>query len=386
MLLWFIGCDLLWDSEPAAPPPPLATADRLPSVPEEQGLPSASAKARPPWYPGTAYAPQAEESVRLSAVPATGEVEGLVTCGIEADYQDPRGLFGQFSAPDLTTELTLGDASVKAHGPDDSRAMRVSAALVRLAPGDPIQVTIFDRDVFKTDQVEVLNGSYEGSFPFELKGSTSSASCEIVPREKVEALVGPLIDEAHAGIQLWQVSLKPDLQLRQLAGPEGRPRDALVESAALVGWQDERIQHLLNEHDKLVSAYKEALTGELAAAAQDSIQFEGLTLSEGQLLCGRDGQAYSTIGGACAVVLTVDGQGQLNWPLEGLSLVWSYGVEGLEISGLGQGEDYVSSPTIPVAGPTTAVFTTLFPTDPEGPTYLRSGSPGSYQYLLLTES
>lgn len=358
----------------------------MPTAPEAQGEPAQSNAARPDWERGAAYAPQADPSVRLSAVAATGEVKGLVTCGVEADHQDPQGLFGKFRDPDLTTELTLDSAEIKAHGPEDNRTMRISAPLIHLVGGEAVQVKVYDRDVFKIQHIETLKGSYEGAFPFDLTGVKATAHCELVPQAVTEELAEPIIHEAHLGILAWEDSLRPDLQASDLGGPSGRPREAMRESAALLGWQDPRVQHLLEEHDRLVESYEALLTEQLLQATASSSTYQGVRINEARLLCGSAGNPYTIHPGTCAVSVQADGQGELAFPLTGISLVWSYGIRELELAGTGLAPDHKALPTVTVDGPTDLILVTVAPTDRAGPMYLRTGSPGSYQYLAVANS
>lgn len=385
MLLLALGCVLLDDTPPVRqpPPPPPPQGNALPAAPAQPSAPAASAQSRPDWVAGTAYAPQADTSIRLSAQPATGEVKGLVTCGVEADHQDPKGLFGKFRDPDLTVELTLGVAEIKAHGPEDSRTMRVSAPLVHLVGGEAVKVTVYDRDVFKTQHIETLTATYDGAFPFSLTGTTSNATCELVPWEVVEALAAPLIAEAHGGLEAWRSTLKPDLQAYDLAGPSGRPLEAMVESAALVGWADERVLHLLAQHDTLIAAYEADLTGQLQAAQADRAQYGTLLLDQPRLLCGGAGASYTTMPGACAVAVQATGNASLTFPVPDLAVVWATGVASLDLAGTGEDEGYASSPTATIEGSATVVLVTMESVG-DDEVWLRVGAPGAFQYVPVS--
>jgi hypothetical protein len=383
MLLLVLGCVFWDDPPPVRQPPPPVQSDALPAAPTQPSAPAASDKARPDWVAGTAYAPQAPTSIRLSAQPATGEVKGLVTCGVEADHQDPKGLFGKFRDPDLTVELLLGVAEIKAHGPEDSRTMRVSAPLIHLAGGEVVKVTVYDRDVFKTQHIETLTGTYDGAFPFSLTGTTSNATCELVPWAVVESMAAPLIAEAHAGLEIWETSLAPDLQAYDLGAPSGRPLEAMIESAALVGWADERVQHVLAEHDILISAYEADLSAQLKAAQADRAQYGTLLLDQPRLLCGGAGASYTTMPGSCAVAIEVAGNGSLSFPVTDLAVVWATGVANLDLAGTGLDEDYVSSPTASIEGNATVVLVSMQSVG-DGDVWLRVGAPGSFHYVPVS--
>ena len=342
--------------------------------------PVASAKARPEWHPGTQYAPQAGPEIRLSAKPATGAVEGLVTCEVEADHLDPKGLFGKFRDPDLTVELSIGSAAIKAHGSEDSRTMRINAPLISLNGGEPVKVEVYDRDVFKTEHIETLKIAYGGAFPFDIKGTTATAHCELVPRNVVEALALPLLEESYAGVRAWEENLVPDLQAQDLSGPSGRPLEALIAGAALVGWADERVQHLVEEHDKRVLEYETALTEQLQAAATTSVTADGLTFSEPRILCGAASSEYVSVPHACAVTVQVDGNGELAFASSNAALVWSYGVRPLQLVGFLEGE-FVSAPSVTINGPTTAVFATMEHTKPDDEAWLQIRHDEGFSYV-----
>ena len=379
--MWLLLACSMGESEVLRePPPPQLDRDVLPRAPEAMSNPAASAKARPDWYPGTQYAPQAGPEVRLSTKPAAGAVEGLVTCEIEADHQDPKGLFGSFRDPDLTAELRIGNAEIKAHGSEDSRTMRINAPLISLNGGEPVKVEVYDRDVFKTEHIETLKSAYAGAFPFDIKGTTATAHCELVSRDAVEALALPLLEEAHQGVRAWDDSLVPDLQARDLNGPSGRPLEALTAGAALVGWADERVRYLVEEHDRQVLAYETALTEQLQAAAKPLVTADGLTFSEPQVLCGAAGSNYVSVPHACAVTVQVDGAGELVFANNDAALVWSYGVRPLQLVGSIDGE-FVSTPKVTVSGPTTAVFATMEHTKPEDEAWLQIRHDAGFSYL-----
>ena len=376
----------------AAPVAPVAPT--LPAPPAEAGQPAQSLAARPAWESTAQYAPQAPASVRLNTAAHQGTADGLVTCLVEADARDPQGIFGVFAAPDLNARVVLGEAHMFAVGPEDSRSMRISAPLIHLEPGTPIQIAVEDRDVFKTEAVETVTGTYGGSLPFSIAGSRISADCGLVPADKVEELAAGLLAEVHIGLQGWDRSAHPDLQTRDLGGPELAVRQSLRESAGLVGWHDPRVVHLVTEHDRIMARYEAALTrslAEVAAAAGDTwVDIGSLDARRGTLRCGEGATRLGGTAEGCSVILPIRAETPtpIEWPgtlgsAISAELVWSRGRAEVQLAGQVTEEafsDTLASPVPP--GEHTLVLATPWAASPEAPVLVRVLGPlGEWHYI-----
>lgn len=210
----------------------------------------------------------------------------MVRCLVRSELRESR-LCARATLPDLQGVLRLGATEQAAVGPDHQDTLLFTAPLVRLGPGDTIELEIADRQAFGTRAPGTLKASHR-AFPVELQGPGLQARCAWVPREELERALERPLDEAHANLQGWRPAPRLSDASLEPPAPAQAARIALREAAALVGWDDPRVAPLVEAWDARLALHEHRLAVEVQARRAElptgfSSPAPGLTWAPGWL-------------------------------------------------------------------------------------------------------
>jgi hypothetical protein len=228
----------------------------------------------------------------------------MLACKVATDRKELKLAFNAqgeaTTRADLNVELTLESPrtpriEVTVKGPDDRGYACATLPLVDLAPGGALRVHVEDRGVFTTDaDLGVVRLVLDPTKPLVASNGDFGIECRRVPRAVVEDQAA----KALALLDLVTAWLDRNLLVDLEATGWGRltltiARDALVDVAAWVGWDDPRvllrIERLVALERRLDREMQEELTKAAAAWPKglapldgDRISVEALFLSGGE--------------------------------------------------------------------------------------------------------
>lgn len=251
-----------------------APGPRLPplvdSVPERLGTPAQSEAMRPAFsYYASRYAPPYAYGSRVYGlaqdVGDSDSVVGLICEITSGDQRDEPG----GGVPDLSVSVTLTQGKQKPirfyeKDGEDEDTMYFSIPLVRLAKGDRLSVSLIDRDVIFDEGIETLDATFQGQYPWIVKGKIASMECRPVSRDLSERLVNNYREQVDAALTEMD-GMRPDLVQDDfgLGGSYdiglGRTQRALDDLAGYTGWDDPRVQRRIERMKALADMIEKDL-------------------------------------------------------------------------------------------------------------------------------
>ncbi|MCB9718154.1 MAG: hypothetical protein H6712_30170 [Myxococcales bacterium] len=291
-------------SRPAGSPesalwePPPAELDPVPR-PEALGTPASSNAARPSWAPRVAYAPQvANKPALLELATATTAEQVLLICRVEASISG----VDSYSRAEPYLRLRLpGRGRPEVSNRDRGRGELVSAPVVSLTKGERLEASLAEKDLFSDDPLGRVSGTYGGSLPLTFGGRLMTVECRGVPREVVERELEPALRRIDERLARMITNDPPRLDTVDFGmGPEGPSGTAnvqagLEDAAALVGWDDPRVQARRARLEEVEAAFTRGIATQVERAkavvvegppwelGRGALRIEGLRLA-----CGRE--------------------------------------------------------------------------------------------------
>ncbi len=263
--------------EPAKPPAEPA--------PAQLGSPAASKAAAPGWWmrwprikQRPEYAPQPHSPGELfdAADEKPGQLESiadaLLACRLEAGkFFEKKGVQliepGAFAEADLLAAAAVKPASsapglvTTARGKEDTNRMFFTVPLAKMARGDALVINVFDRDVMTVKAIEQLTLAFDGATPIRARGERAAAECRVLPRPWLEAQLAEKLKKLDAELETYDDRYHPHLPGRGLTheiGPAAHGdflRGRIDQAAALVGWDDPRINKRVKRLQAIVARF-----------------------------------------------------------------------------------------------------------------------------------
>lgn len=319
------GCCVPMPSSPApgttAPtPPPPGPSDRPTPATPAPGARGALASGPPvePSSSGASFNTGLEHRVGVNLVPQLDdawELFGSLTDGPGEDTVSGGLLLCDLrlpgtpmfrSRPDIQARFDIaGGLRILADAHNNRDSAVLSAPLGTLTRGDPIKVTVMDRDLFSRD--DLIDGAqtvYQGHFPLVLTGIADKlhGTCRHVDAATVSRRLTPALVEARATLAALEARVRGGVDL---AAPDlGYPwtehlalQGGIDSVAALVGWTQADSAALRASFSALRNDWRtvaaagaaDALAG--AALLGGSFGWGPVTVGPVVRLCGQDAAA-----------------------------------------------------------------------------------------------
>ena len=260
---------------PASAPPAAATAEESPAAAPASKAAPAPAPAPPLNIPAGAPAwasplaaahPQPAEPAEifdaLRLAPAADETLSNIVLICRARAV---GMFDAFRGPDITLNVTVGDApAVSFRGAENTYTAYLALRLASLARGTTLQVSAYDRDAMSREHIGSAKLIFSGKFPLRHDGPHLKLECRAALPGSADALMSDEVRKTAALFRKAPGDLRPmpgalDWGLKR--SPITRLRIQITGEAALVGWSDSRVRahlgelaHLQRRWDKLAAA------------------------------------------------------------------------------------------------------------------------------------
>ncbi|MCP4922195.1 MAG: hypothetical protein GY913_35285 [Proteobacteria bacterium] len=265
----------------------------------EPGTPAASQYHRPSWATHSGYAPSPPSDILREGQAYTGPiVDGLLTCSMTTTYRGYRqGVIASLMnhdtrSPDSDGLIWQDSQYVVTSGPSNSSRGTFGAAKISAEDGDPLKLTLQDRGFFRSHQYDVLTASYGGELPVTLVGTSSEATCSLVPRSVVETYTKRAVAACKPGMDDLAARV-PDLQAMDFGRQvELDPRPNIQDVAGLVGWDDPTVRGLVDQVEASDERFQTAL-GEAMVAHRPQMgtnaELGGLFVEPAVMECARFG-------------------------------------------------------------------------------------------------
>lgn len=237
-------------ARPVAPvqagrPAPRSAARELP-VTVAVAAPTPAAPAWAPEHPQPVRPAELFQALKLARVAGGEAADLVVSCQATA-----KGRFDSWSRPDISLRAILpGGGKVSARGPEDRNTAYIALRLPRIKKGDRLEISAYDRDATRNENIGSRRLTYDGAFPLEEGGPHLDLICRSVDRQGAQVL---LKDEAKITERLLGQAGK---KLTPAPGARGWGfsksalpglRNQLSAEAALVGWTDPVVVKHLGE-------------------------------------------------------------------------------------------------------------------------------------------
>jgi hypothetical protein len=245
----------------------------------------------------------------------------LLLCRVALPERDPNGEPWDFSIfqakPDPMVSLQVGAAEYGSACATNTHVATLSWPGVTLAPGSPVRLEAWDRDVQSHDFVAAAAATYEGSLPLALRSGELSASCAALDGAALDALVEEQIYLARLAIVTQGEALVPDRDAPRWGFSrawDDASRAAVRELAGHVGWADRRAGAVSAEYTLLLEGWRQQVAQEIAALRAGPLEADagGLTVRFAGLQCGT----------TCQIGLQVTNPGETSVPLHPGAALW----------------------------------------------------------------
>lgn len=223
--------------------------------------------------------------------------EGMLLCEIRVSGEDWDGTdpFGpvrrNLGRPEIDAEFVLPrrDDRVRYRGPDDQNRVVVAVPGVRLQSGDPLRLSVVDRDVFSNDPIGVFEFVYQDSLPIQAELERATVECRGTPNTALARAIDDDLSSVDSEIARLAADFVPDAEVvgfRRDAIDASQAWLALYELARMVGLADARFLERRDDLRQREAAFVGAATrlvdqlaGEATAvAAFGSLAGTGLAL------------------------------------------------------------------------------------------------------------
>ncbi len=173
-----------------------------------------------------------------------------------------------FSPPDMRITMRFGSMPKTTHnGPDDKWFIFFSRPLVNLKVGQSVDFDLWDRDVLSDDHICPGKGTYAGQVPFTIKGSLAKVDCRAETRDEVEKD----LKDRLAAFDISIARIRSRMDSAEMPDPHQLPdwglhhigwdaaEEDLLGLAALVGWDDPRVERRITHREEAQHHWTERL-------------------------------------------------------------------------------------------------------------------------------
>lgn len=230
------------------------------------------------------------------------------------------GSWDFFGAPDVTLRFALGkEPAVKLWGPEDHYDFYVSIPRIRLASGDRVEITAWDRDVTKVEYIGVGRGRYDGHLPLTVTARWFTIECNAVEMDEALRLARPHLDRIDERLATFEAA-RPDAAVYDYGRPgsddaiKGRFYVGTMRYAAgAIGWDHPEIRARVERLAAAESAWAErrrATAAALVASRRrrgEAVDAFGARFTVEQWVCGKQarGLLEAMPSSECAIVVAV---------------------------------------------------------------------------------